>query len=56
MEYINNNIKKNTKRKGKDKFARSKNIPIFIDHQPLKKPEWIRVKAPSEQALKLKQL
>lgn len=44
----------NHKQKGKDKFTR--NIPINLDMEPLKKPEWIRVKAPSAQALELKKL
>ena len=52
---------KNLKRKGKEKFARSRSIPIEIsiddsDNNKLSKPDWIRVKAPSENALKLKQL
>lgn len=61
MNQISNNIK-NIKRKGKDKFARFKSIDIVVeDHQELsktflKKPEWIKVKAPNENALKLKAL
>ncbi len=46
----------NIKQKGKDKFARSRNIPIVLDSEPLKKPEWIRVKSPSDRALELKKL
>ncbi len=55
-------IKNNTKQKGKDKFARSRNIAINIDPDDLanslslKKPEWIRVKPPSDRALELKKL
>jgi lipoyl synthase len=51
---------KNNKRKGQDKFIRSKSnnnsiIELVIEDVP-KKPDWIRVKAPSENALKLKTL
>jgi lipoic acid synthetase len=51
-------MEKNFKRKGKEKFTRSKSIPIdiIVDDNKLPKPSWIRVKAPSDNALKLKQL
>lgn len=54
---------KNSKRKGRAKFTRFKSINIQLeDSQPLSsnfqlpKPSWIKVKAPSENALKLKEL
>jgi lipoyl synthase len=53
---LNNITRKIIKRKRQEKFARSKNIPLIIDTEPLKKPEWIRVKAPGAEAIKLKQL
>lgn len=59
-------IDKYSKRKRQDKFFRSKTIPINIDSiniehsteepQILLKPDWIRVKAPSDKALELKKL
>ncbi len=56
-------MKNNIKRKGREKFARSKTIAIELnvdnsnEKQLLpKKPDWIRVKAPGQRALELKQL
>jgi lipoic acid synthetase len=46
----------NKKQKGKDKFARFRYIPITVDAEILPKPDWIRVKAPSERAMELKRL